>query len=243
MGRRTLLLIASVLVAILGTGLVYAYVQNVRNDAAKVNEPVQVLVATAQIPAGTTAAAAVQSGALAPQSVPRSAAGAGALSTTDSINSLVALYPIFPGQQIIASQWGSSASTSSLTIPDGKIAGSFQLGDPQRVAGFVNPGSTVAVFLTVTNPADETRVLLAKVPVIGVGPSTVQTRTTGTTGGQQNTEQIPTAILTLALTQSEMQKMVLASTSGTSKGMWFALVGPTSNVTTGPGTGIGDLFS
>ena len=37
-----------------------------------------------------------------------------------------------------------------LTIPKGKIAISVNLSDPARVAGFVNPGDKVAIFLTGT---------------------------------------------------------------------------------------------
>ena len=72
----------------------------------------------------------------------------GALSSTGSISDLVALGTIYPGEQIIAPKFGSLGDTESLVIPDDKMAVSVELTDPERVAGFVNPGSEVAIFVS-----------------------------------------------------------------------------------------------
>ena len=92
----------------------------------------------------------------------------GALSDATPLADLVAIAPIFAGQQIIAAQWGTTGQTTGLSIPDGKIALSVQLGDPERVAGFIAPGSTVAIFAT---GGPKVQALLSNIPVIGVGPS------------------------------------------------------------------------
>jgi pilus assembly protein CpaB len=97
------------------------------------------------------------------------------------------------------------------------MAVSVQLTDPARVAGFVVPGSKVAVFASGTGTASDaattgefTRLLLDSVEVIGVGQTTVLSTTTAT-GGAQTTEAIPQTILTLALTLQEAQKVLFAS--------------------------------
>jgi pilus assembly protein CpaB len=94
------------------------------------------------------------------------------------------------------------------------MAISIQLGDPERVAGFVKPGSNVALFTTAVGVGgvdeQQTTVLLPKVLVVAVGPTVV-----APAEGSSNTEEIPTAILTLALSQEEAQRVILASQTTT----------------------------
>jgi pilus assembly protein CpaB len=231
MGRRTLLLVAALVVAALGTVLVFLYAQNA-DDAAKEGQTlVKVLVAKAKIEAGTTGATASNNGAFEQQEVPKSNVVTGALSDATPLTNLVALVPIFPGQQIISQQWGASAPSAGLSIPPGSIASSFQLGDPQRVAGFLQPGSTVTIFVSgsgavgtaAAGTGSNVRTLLTGIKVLAVGPSTVVSSSTGTASG--NTEAIPTAILTLAVTQDQAKKLVyVASAPGAAYGgMYFAL--------------------
>ena len=73
--------------------------------------------------------------------------------TLDSLTGTVSLGTIYPGEQIISAKWGQSAAVgSALQIPDTNMAASVNLTDPARVAGFVNPGSEVAIFWTGTDP-------------------------------------------------------------------------------------------
>jgi pilus assembly protein CpaB len=133
---------------------------------------------------------------------------------------------------------------------------SVQLGDPQRVAGFVTPGSTIAIFTygnTAASGAGGTaptttipgvRLLLTDVDVIAVGPTTT-VQSSGTTGQAQN-QQVPTAILTVAVSQAEAQKIILASGQvGGSPyaGLYLALQTKDSKVTTAfPPTTSANLF-
>ena len=77
-----------------------------------------------------------------------------------------------------------------------------------------------------TAPTAETNVLLDRVQVIAVGPTTVSSTTT-TDGQTTNTEAIPTAILTLALDQEQAQKVILSTTDGA---MYFALLDENSKI-------------
>jgi pilus assembly protein CpaB len=225
MGRRTLLVLAALVVAALGTVLIYLYVQGLENEYAAGQEPIQVLVANDTIDAGTTGAAAEQGGAFELRNVPRDAANPDAVSSTTDIANLVAVGPIFPGEQIIRSKFGETA-TSGLTLEEGKVATSVQLSDPARVAGFVRPGSNVVIFVTLEeagSPSEEgespaqgasTRVLLPTVPVVAVGNSTVVSQTVTDPSGQQRIEEIPTAILTLGVTPDEALRIVHAQYEG-----------------------------
>ncbi len=211
MKRRLGLLLAALLVALFGTGAVYAYVNRVEAKTVDANSPVNVVVATANIPAGTTGSLVAQSALAEIQSVPQRNVPPGALTTLSGVADKQLSTEVFPGEILLGAKFADrhQARTGALTIPDNKLAVSVQLADPQRVAGFVVPGSQVAIFDT--SDADtkqsgsaaqgdgetHTGVILPRVPVIAVGPTALQTN--GSTGaGQQQTS---TAILTLALTQ------------------------------------------
>ena len=238
MGRRTLLLIAAVVLAGLGATLVLLYAHGADERAAQGQSLRSVLVAKSQIPAGTTGASLSGGSLIEIRQLTSNSVVPGALTDLTSVSALVALAPIFPGEQLLLQQFGSSAGSASLPIPEGKMAVSVQLGDPERVAGFVTNGSEVAVFVTVANTdpttqarlPDATEVLLTRVTVIGVGNTSVVTQTSTDTTGQQNTEQIPKTILTLAVTQDQATRLIHAAQKGA---LYFALLTPTSKVSPG----------
>lgn len=233
MGRRTVLLIAAIVVAALGTALVWMYANRADERAQAGAEQVQVLVATAGIPAGTAGSAIGESVEL--TTLPRASVPAGSLSDLTPVTNLVTISSVFEGQVLLEPMFGTQVqSGGGLTMSDGDVAVAVSMGDPQRVAGFVSPGSEVAIFLTVAGAGGQeqpqTAVLLDRVQVIAVGPSTISSTTTTTEGEQgatTNTEQIPTAILTLALSQEEAQKVIQATTAGS---MYFALLNDDSEV-------------
>jgi pilus assembly protein CpaB len=240
MGRRTVLLIAALVVAALGAALVFMYANRADERAQAGVEQVQVLVATAGIAAGTTGAAVAESGTVELRTLPAASVPPGALSDLTPVTDLVTVSSIFEGQVLLQPMFGSQVQTAGgLTLPEGKMAVALTLGDPQRVAGFVNPGSEVAIFRTgpvavapaaegeaATEAGQATNVLLERVQVIAVGPTTISSTTT-TDGETSNTEEIPTAILTLALDQEQAQKVILSTSDGQ---MYFALLDENSKV-------------
>jgi pilus assembly protein CpaB len=243
-GRRTALLIAAVVVAALGAGLVFVYVRGVDNRALKDQNPKQVLIATAQIPAGQTAGDASKAGSLELRDIAGAAVAPGALSDIRDIQNLVAVSTIYPGEQILSAKFGKARTEGDLTIPPGKLAISLQLSDPARVAGFVTPGSEVAVFVTVSTAVKGrtppfVEVVNPRVSVIATGPTTVTTSTRTAAGGTTNTEQVPKAILTVAVTEQEAEQLVLAQTVGE---LYFGLLTDSSKTTKGQRTDIAALF-
>jgi pilus assembly protein CpaB len=239
-GRRLALLIAAVLVAALGTTLVFVYVKRADDRAIADQQPVTVLVAKTSIAAGTRVLDAANAGAFQTLELPQSAVAPGALSSTEPIKDQVALSTIFPGQQLLTGMFGATAATNaSIAIPPGQIAMSFSFGDPQRVAGFVQPGSNVVVFLTSTleNNVSSTRVLLPKVTVIAVGPTTI---TPPANPAQANPEALPRAMLTLALTQAQAQKLIFAQGNGS---LYLGLLNDKSVIRPGAGANAKNVFA
>jgi pilus assembly protein CpaB len=217
MDRRRVLLVVAAVIAALGTLLVFLYVRGADNRADARYHAVKVLRAVKQIAPGETVAAAQSAGKIELGSVTEGQRLPDALSDLNSIGGQVALTTIYPGEQIISSKFGATASGTSLTIPKGKLAVSVNLTDPARVAGFVNPGDTVAVFMQgsgLGNAGAFTRLLLPKVQVIGVGTTTVVSTTKTDSSGAQTTEQLPRTLLTLALDQKLAERVLFASGNG-----------------------------
>lgn len=243
MDRRKVLLLAAAIVAALGTVLVFLYVQGADDRAEDRFDTVEVLRAVAVIEPGEAIDEAAANGKLALQPVAQQDVLAGAVSSTESLAGLVATTRIYAGEQIIPDKFGGEAEAASpLQIPRGQLAISVNLTDPARVAGFVNPGSDVAVFLTGTTAATGepfTRVLLPRVTVLGVGSTTPTTTTTTTEDGAQTTEQLPRTLLTLALDQKDAQKVLFAVGNGE---LAFGLLTGNSTVRPDPGVTAADLF-
>src|SRR4051794_4353392 len=129
MTRRSLLLIAAVVVAALGTGLIFAYVNGVNDRAPADQKPQSVLIAKTTIPAGTTAQDAASAGSLVQKEIAKDAVAPGALSDITPIADQVALAPVYEGQQIVSQMFGAQGSTSALPIPKDQLAISVQLQD------------------------------------------------------------------------------------------------------------------
>ena len=248
MDRRRLLLILAVFVAIIGTALVFLYVQGADNRAKDQVANIQVLRATQDVAAGEKYDDALAAGKISLQEVPKNVAtgNVGYQTSTDALKGKVASVPIFTGQVVVASQFGNTvqATSSALAIPKGMIAISVNLTDPDRVAGNIQNGSDVAIFVTgelkssaATGAAatdagvQSTRLLLPKVTVLNVGsPQPPTTSTTTADDGTQTTEQLPRTLLTVAVTQKEAQKVILASKA---LDLTFGLLTPSSNVNLG----------
>jgi pilus assembly protein CpaB len=241
MGRRTVLLVVAALIAVLGAGMVFLYVQGADTRAKEEQQPVAVLKAVAQIEPGETLADASAQGKIQLKDVPLEQKLDGAMASIGDSGSLVALTRIFPNEQVTSSKFGQPGEQETLTMPPGNFAISVQLSDTGRVAGFVSPGSQVAIFLTGptgANGEEGTRLLLPKVQVIAVGQTTLSTSTT-TSEGAQTTSNVPQTLLTLAVDQKQAEKVLYASTHGE---LSFGLLDDKSKVKPSAGVTQRNLF-
>jgi pilus assembly protein CpaB len=236
MDRRRILLVAAVLVAALGAVLVFLYVQGADSRAEKRFDTVEVLKATAVIEPGETIEDAQAAGKLTLAAVAQDELLNGYQTNTDGIAGTKAMQTIYPGEQIVSDKFGTNvAASSSLPFADeGKIAMSVNLTDPSRVAGFVNPGSEVAIFLTGTDDVEGkqfSRLLLDRVTVLAVGNTTPVSTTTTDETGASTTEQLPRTLLTISVEQRQMEKVLYAQASGE---LAFGLLTENSVVAPGP---------
>jgi pilus assembly protein CpaB len=226
MGRRTVLLVAAILVAALGAGLVLVYVHDVNQRVKAREAPEQILIAKKIIPAGTTGAAASASGDLEFMKIAREAVAPGALASIDPVANLVALAPIYPGEQILSIKFGKQGASNLLTIPTaGTMALSISLPGPARVNGFIAPGSQVAVFLTANG---STKVILDRVTVIAVGTRTLVPSSGQATGADQQSD-----VVTFGVTAAQAQTLIYAQSTGS---LYLSLLTENSTVPSLPPT-------
>jgi pilus assembly protein CpaB len=243
MDRRRVLLVVAAIIAALGTLLVFLYVRGADDRANQKYHAVKVLKAVKQINAGETVEAAQAAGKIEEGTVGEGERLPDALDSLSTLTGQIAQTNIFPGEQIVASKFGTTPATSNaLSVPDGKIAVSINLTDTARVAGFVNPGDQVAIFMNSSGGAglgSFTRLLLSPVEVIAVGTTTVVSTTKTDSTGAQTTEQLPRTLFTLGVTQDEAQKIMFASGNGE---LAFAKIGKDAKLVPDPGANADNLF-
>lgn len=240
MDRRKVLLLVAAVIAAVGTLLVFLYVRGADARADQRYDAVQVLRVVKPIAAGETVEAAQAAGKIESGSVSKKDLLPDALTGTEPVAGKIAVTNMYPGEQLIASKFGAAGASNGLAIPKGKIAISVNLSDPARVAGFVNPGAKVAIFLTSSAEGGAfTRLLLPSVQVIGAGTTTVVSTTTTDASGAQVAEQLPKTLLTLAVSQPEAEKVLFASTNGE---LTFGLLNEDSQVAPSQGVSNANLF-
>lgn len=210
MTKRSGLLVAAVIIAALGVVLVGLYANQARVAGIQAQEAVEVLVAKEAIIVGTDGASVVESGAVELKTFPSSAVPDGAMSSLTPVSESVTSTPIYPGQILVTPMFAAEDSAAQMSLPKGTMAVALEFEDPQRVAGFVQPGADVMAFATVDGA---TSVPVKKAKVVAVGPSTLTT-TSDADGDSTNAEEIPTTIVTLALTQQQAQLLIFSSEEG-----------------------------
>ncbi len=101
------------------------------------------------------------------------------------------------------------------------MAVTVETGAPEQVAGYVQPGSQVAIFLTYTvldsngtkTNIERTRVLLPRVEVLAVG--TYQPSRNGTAPTVRQRHRASSLLLTVAVNQAEAERLIEGLSHGT----------------------------
>jgi Flp pilus assembly protein CpaB len=267
MSRRILAVMVALALAVLGCLAVVAYVRGADRRALAGQEAAWVLVATKRIPAGTTAADVRDRGYVERVAMPAATVPKDAMAKIDAaLDSLALTADVQPRQLLLGGMFDEATRTSGgLALPEGRLAVSVEMSAAGRVAGYVRPGSKVAVFDTFTTqegrgriPAGDglsvrhdynqaTRVLLPRVEVIAVGErGTTGAATSATTNDAvatdtkaTSTKGAATMLVTVAVTQQEAERLVHAAQTGT---LYFALLDDTAKIEPGAGVDNNTLF-
>ena len=242
--RRVLTVTLAILLAVLGTAGVLAYVHKANARALEGMRPVSVLVAQGQIPAGTSAGSAEQGGQLRSEMLPASAVPLNAVrSITPELATLVMSAKVQPGQLLLRPMLVTPAQvTGGAALPAGMLAVSVNLCLPEAVAENIASGSEVEVLDTFapasptltagpncTGPHQQqayghvhTVVVLPRVEVLSVGPAggaNHAASSTGTSAFNRSstdpaTSQPGNELVTLAVTQAAALRLVQITEAG-----------------------------
>lgn len=241
MKRRILTVALALLLAVLGTGGVLAYVHRADARAVAGMRAVTVLVAQQQIPSGTSASTALQDGSLSSQRLPASSVPSDALgSVSPGLRSLVLSANLQPGQLLLRPMLvtaAQAAATGGIAIPKGMVAVTVSLCLPEAVAGYLQPGSEVAVFDTYGSKslnvqqtcgsshqaqavgAVHTRLVLPRVKILSVsagpaggGSSSLASSGSGSQAGAGSVNQ--QIMVTLAVDQANAERLILLNEVG-----------------------------
>lgn len=241
MDRRKALLSAAAVVALLGTMLVFFYVRGADARADARYEAVQVLRVVKPIAAGETVAAAQAEGKFVTGTISSQDRLPGALAGLEPLEGKVALTAMYAGEQVVEGKFGEMGSEAELPIPAGKLAISINLDDPARVAGFLDPGDKVAVLMSGTDPEGGawTRLLLRNVQIIGIGSTSATSQVAADPEAAAVPDELPQALLTLAVSQREAEQLTFANNNGT---LSLALLNDKSAVAKGAAVTQQNLF-
>lgn len=246
MTRRILTIIVAIVLAMIGTGAVLIYVKQADQRALAGQKAVSVLVATRQVPAGTTAEAALSAGYFQAQKLPAASVPADAVrSIGPAISGLVISANLPSGQLLLRPMLVTKAvAATGLAIPVGKVALTVEMCLQKAVAGYIRPGSQIAVFNTFFTGKQgtvtvscagtswqsgvkniRTRLVLTNVSVLAVGPASTGTGTTGTTttstgvfsqsGSSSSSSSNSTVMLvTVAVSQADAERLIHLAEDG-----------------------------
>jgi pilus assembly protein CpaB len=221
--RRTVGIVAAVVLALLGTLGLVAYVQGAKDRAVAGEKLVKVYVASDNIAAGTPASDIA--GLVKSEKVPAKVQATNAVTNLKDIKGTVAMIAVVPGEQLVKSRFTSnptlvSASHSSKGVPIGFFGTTVSLEPEQALGGQVRAGDRVAVVGATNthglNP-DAASLIARNVLVTSV-------QIDGSNGANPEKKQVTEAptgkfFVTIALTQQDLESVVTAVNNGK---VWLA---------------------
>lgn len=147
MNRRIVGVVAALVLAIVGTVALVAYVGTAEQRALAGERLVDVFVVVEPIPAGTPVEQVVA--LVEPEQVPIKVAAEGAVQDLGRLSGLVVGVDLVPGEQLIASRFAQRTAFADrevgIDVPDDMIEVTIELAAQRAVGGLLQPGQRVAV--------------------------------------------------------------------------------------------------
>jgi pilus assembly protein CpaB len=237
MTRRIVAITVAIVLAALGAaGGLFLILSADQRAQDRLTDAVTVAVAKSAIPSGTTGARVRGLNLVSYVRMPRANVPPDVISQLDaSYDKLVLTSNVAKDQLLLKGNFGAQSEVSSgLPLEDGKLAVTVQTGAPEQVAGYVQVGSQVAIFLTY-NVVDQngnktnvqrTKVLLERVEVLAVG--TFANRSSDSASRSNGN-----LLITVAVTQDQAERLIEGLSHGT---LYLGLL--TDSVTVKPGPGV-----
>ena len=232
MKRRVLGLIGAVVLALVGTIAIVAYVQGADDRALASEATVKVLVVQDNVPAGTPASELGDRVKL--EKVTEKVRAEGAVSNTKALGEEVASATLVPGEQVVKARFVAPsvyhARGASVEVPPNLEQVTLSLAPERALGGVLTPGQTVAVtasFDSIDGQPKSTHTILQKVLVTNVqlaDRAKADSQNSSTTDQPKTVEpgNAPTGVLlvTLAVDAPSLERVAFAAEHGT---VWLSL--------------------
>jgi pilus assembly protein CpaB len=232
MKRRLLAAVAALVLLVVGTVLVLAYVEGADARALAGVRTTQVLIADKVIPEGTPADELT--GLVRTDVLPQKAAVNGRVTDLDELAGLVATVELQPGEQLLLSRFGEAqlgGTAGTVAVPAGLQEVSVLL-EPQRaLGGRLTAGDTVGVVVSMAEGATThfvihhvllTEIKGAPAPVDPNAEGQTEAASDGSTETASTGGSVPTQslMITLAVTAAQAEAVVFGMEHGA---VWLTL--------------------
>ncbi|MGH9155282.1 MAG: Flp pilus assembly protein CpaB [Acidimicrobiales bacterium] len=236
--RSNVIVTLGLAVFIVGAAATFLILRDDDNGGVPAAGRVAVLVASKDIPAGTTGADAVNDGMVKTRNVVESAKPATALTDSSQLVGRTATLGVASGQ-VLTEEAFQQAQTriGTLNIPDGKTALALQLGNVPGVAGFAGAGDRINIYGVVKASIEAkgqpaAHLIMQNTEVLNVNGAALAA-TQGQPGGTG-------LVYLLAVSPQEAERLVYMTTF---EQLYFSLVSKNQRpVTTTPGATITDAL-
>jgi pilus assembly protein CpaB len=237
--RRTLILVAAVVLAAVAAVAVFLWLRGVEDRAYEDARLVKVFRVAKDIPKGTAGEQALTEEMIQSDEAPQEYRPATAITNTDVIRGKVALSNLSTGQIVVDGMFVDprvAQVTAAQRIPAGQVAVTVSLDAVRAVGGLLVPGDKVNIIVGSAN--GEQRFLYQNVNILFIGttaaPEAGETQAVETPAAEQG------GLITFAVPPEAAQRIVLASQGG---GLYLTLVPPDNQPVAVPPVNPGNLFT
>jgi pilus assembly protein CpaB len=220
MQSRVLAILVAVVLALVATAALVVYVNGADRRAISDQEPVRVWVAAKPIKAGTSGVNARNQRLIEQVEVPRKNVIEGSVRSLTQIQNRYAAVDLVQGEQLLLRRWVGAEDVAGrrlLQIPTDHQALSIGVDLTRQVAGFVTPGDSVSMVLSMPRAGtDRSQFLLQNIQVLAVGATALSNTAAQGGGGRVNQgrgSQNLTAV-TLAVPENHVERVVYAAEHG-----------------------------
>jgi pilus assembly protein CpaB len=220
MQSRVLAILVAVVLALVATAALVVYVNGADRRAISDQEPVRVWVAAKPIKAGTSGVNARNQRLIEQVEMPRKSVVEGSVRSLTQIQNRYAAVDLVRGEQLLLRRWVGAEDVAGrrlLQIPAEHQALSIGVDLTRQVAGFVTPGDSVSMVLSMPRAGTErSQFLLQNIQVLAVGATALSSTSTQGGGGrvaQGRGSQNLTAV-TLAVPENHVERVVFAAEHG-----------------------------
>ena len=231
--RRTVILIAAVVVAAIAAVAVYSYLTTVQDRANKDAKLVKVFVVKKDITKGLPGEQALDQGFIKPDKINVKFRAATALTDVNVIRGRVALTNLAANQVVVDGQFVDpkvATVSSAQRIPTGNVAITIQVDQVRGVANLVQPGDKVNMLVSVHSGKEE--YLFQNVNVLFVGSQAAPQpgETTATTTPATPTQ--GSGLITVAVPPAAAQRIAFVTAAGDAGSSIYLTLVPPDNIPT-----------